>query len=93
MDISWLRDLVIVIFGILGAVAAIVLMVVAIKLGRKLGPILDSVRNTSDTIGRAVALVSDIVVKPIITVYGWVRGVRRALAIIAKLLRKEGEEE
>jgi len=93
MDIAWFRDLIIVIFGILGIVAAILFIVVTLKFYRKLRPIIDSARTTADTIKSTVALISDVITKFLTTAYGWVQGGHGALAIIAKLLRKRGEEE
>ena len=97
MSLEELRDLVIVIWGILG----IVFLVVAIVLGIVVGisargligtvqsllrddvqPTLRSARQTVDSIRGTTSFVADTAVAPVIRVYGVFSGVRRFLSVL-----------
>lgn len=90
-DIVSLRDLVLVIWGVVGIIAAIVFIVVTIKLDRRLGPILKSARSTADIIKNTIALISDTVVDPLSSIYGWVKGGYEGFTAIAKVLQDKGK--
>jgi len=97
MSLGELRDLVIVIWGILG----IVFLAVAIVLGIVVGvsargligtvqsllrddvqPTLRSARQTVDSIRGTTSFVADTAVAPVIRVYGIFSGVRRFLSVL-----------
>ena len=97
MSLGELRDLVIVIWGILG----IVFLAVAIVLGIVVGvsargligtvqsllrddvqPTLRSARQTVDSIRGTTSFVADTAVAPVIRVYGVFSGVRRFLSVL-----------
>ena len=94
MSLEWLRDLAIVVFAILGAVASILFIVIGVVLYRRVKPILDSVKVTLANIRSTSTFISDNVVKPVIAASSWVQGVRHAIAVISKLSqRKERKSE
>jgi hypothetical protein len=97
MSLEELRDLIIVIWGILG----IVFLAVAIVLGLVVGlsarsliatvrgvlrddvqPTLRSARQTADSIRGTTSFVADTAVAPVIRVYGIFSGVRRFLSVL-----------
>ena len=97
MSLEELRDLVIVVWGILG----IVFLAVAIVLGLVVGlsarrlivtarsllrddvqPTLRSARQTVDSVRGATSFVADTAVAPVIRVYGIFSGVRRFLSVL-----------
>ena len=97
MSLEELRDLIIVIWGILG----IVFLAVAIVLGIVVGvsargligtvqsllrddvqPTLRSARQTVDSIRGTTSFVADTAVAPVIRVYGIFSGVRRFLSVL-----------
>ena len=92
-DMVSLRDLVLVVWGIVGTIAAIVLIVVAIKLDRKLGSIFGSVMNITETVKNTVALISEMIIEPISSIYSWAKGGYEGFSIIAKLLQDRGKEK
>lgn len=54
-------------------------------------PTLDSVRETSESVRGTVVFISDNAVKPVVKVYGTVAGVRRFIAVFARLARSGRE--
>jgi gas vesicle protein len=97
MSLEELRDLIIVVWGILGIVFLAVALVLGIVLGisargligtvRSLirddvQPVLRSARQTVDSIRGTTSFVADTAVAPVIRVYGIVSGVRRFLSVL-----------
>jgi len=97
MDLEELRDLIIVIWGILGIVFLAVALVLGIVVGvsaRSLiatvqnllrddvQPALRSARQTVDSIRGTTSFVADTAVAPVIRVYGIFSGVRRFLSVL-----------
>jgi len=97
MSLEELRDLIIVIWGILGIVflaVALVLGIVVVISARGLiatvqsllrddvQPALRSARQTVDSIRGTTSFVADTAVAPVIRVYGIVSGVRRFLSVL-----------
>jgi len=92
MELSALRDLVIVIFGLLGIIATLLVLVLIIIAYRKVVPIINSVRKTAETVRDTSSLISEQIVQPIARVQGFVSGVRKAAEVMGKFRRKEGEK-
>jgi hypothetical protein len=97
VSLEELRDLIIVIWGILGIVflaVALVLGIVVVISARGLiatvqsllrddvQPALRSARQTVDSIRGTTSFVADTAVAPVIRVYGIVSGVRRFLSVL-----------
>ncbi len=97
MSLEELRDLVIVVWGILGIVFLAVAIVLGIVVGlsaRRLivtvrsllrddvQPTLRSARQTVDSIRGTTSFVADTAVAPVIRVYGIFSGVRRFLSVL-----------
>jgi hypothetical protein len=97
MSLEELRDLIIVIWGILGivflAVAIVLGIVVGISARGLIGtvqsllrddvqPTLRSARQTVDSIRGTTSFVADTAVAPVIRVYGIFSGVRRFLSVL-----------
>ena len=98
MSLEELRDLIIVIWGVLGIVflaVALVLGIVLVMSARGLiatlqsvlrddvQPTLRSARQTVDSIRGTTSFVADTAVAPVIRVYGMFSGVRRFLSVLA----------
>ena len=98
MSLEELRDLIIVIWGILGIIVLAALLVVALVLGvaakgligtvqslirDDVQPTLRSARQTVDSIRGTTSFVADTAVAPVIRVYGAVSGVRRFLSVLS----------
>jgi hypothetical protein len=99
MTIEWLRDLVIVIFGIGGTVAALALTVFIITITvfaflfyKRLKPVMASIKNTTETVERITATVEETVAKPLAQIISFVQGIRSALGLVKKFTGKEEEK-
>lgn len=105
MSLEELRDLIIVIWGILGIIVLAALLVVTLVLGvaakgligtvqglirDDVQPTLRSARHTVDSIRGTTSFVADTAVAPVIRVYGAVSGVRRFLSVLGGFRRRRG---
>ncbi len=91
MSIENLRDLIIIIWGIVGIIATFVIVFLAFMFYSRLKPILDSVKKTTDTVARITSRVEEAVVKPIAQIMSFMQGIRNALNLVKKFTGK-GEE-
>ena len=103
MDIAWLRDLVICIWGLVATGVVICIAVVLCLFYRRLRPILDSieaasgkarsildsVEGTTATIREMSSYVADEVVKPVAQIVALVQGIRQGVDTISRLFRKQ----
>ncbi|MEZ4553773.1 MAG: hypothetical protein AB7L91_03295 [Dehalococcoidia bacterium] len=104
MSLETLRDLVIVVYGVLGIVLFIVLIAVALgiylavrKLSRAaqdlmadpVRPTLEEVRQTMQNVRGTSEFVADRTVHPVIRTVAAVRGVRRGLGVMAGIRKRD----
>jgi len=104
MSLEELRDLIIVIWGILGIVFLVVAVVVSVVVGfaargligtvqgllrDDVQPSLRSARQTIDSIRGTTSFVADTAVAPVIRVYGAVSGVRRFLGVLSGFRKRK----
>ena len=86
MDITWYRDLAIIILVIVAAGALVVITVLAISLYRRVKPILDSAKAIVQTVQE--------VVKPLVQIAALVQGIRAGINSFSTLFtRKGGKDE
>jgi hypothetical protein len=105
MSLEELRDLIIVIWGILGivflAVAIVLGIVVGISARGLIGtvqsllrddvqPAVRSARQTVDSIRGTTSFVADTAVAPVIRLYGIVSGIRRFLSVLTGFGKRRG---
>src|SRR4030042_6638687 len=98
MSLEEIRDLVIVVWGLLGIVFLVVALVLALVVGvaakglistlqalirDDVQPTLRSARQTVDSIRGTPSFVADTAVAPVIRVYGMASGVRRFLGVLS----------
>jgi hypothetical protein len=103
MSLEQLRDLIIIIWGIMGVVFLAVALVLGIVVGVSargligtvqslirddVQPTLRSARQTVDSIRGTTSFVADTAVAPVIRVYGIVSGVRRFLSVLTGWKRR-----
>jgi len=89
MGIEWFRDLVICILGIVAVVALIIITVMALRLYRRIRPITDSVKATSQRIEGISAQVENEVIKPIIEVATMIQGIRQGINAVSGIFKKK----
>lgn len=92
MSLAEWRDLFIVIYAVLGIGATIFLSVIAFLIFRRVRAILDSGKATLGTVRDITSLVSDNIVKPLVSIASFLQGLRQALEFISgSSKRKEGK--
>ncbi len=90
MDWATARDIVIVVWGILGALGALAFILVMVMLLRvvqniehRLEPTLDSARATANTVQATTKFVGEMVVKPTASVVGAAVAVGKAVQVLS----------
>ena len=95
MDIGWYRDLVIVIYGVVGAIVFIFLAVLASLFFRRTMAILESIEVMAATIEEIAAYAEYEVVKPIIRVANILKVLNQGIDLVGKFFKKReaGKDE
>ena len=83
MTIEWFRDLVIIIYGLVGAVFLIALGIMAFSLYRRLKAILDSLKVTSSNIQEISTVAKEQIVRPIIQVGSVFQAITKWIEVIS----------
>ena len=93
MDITWWRDLIIVIWGLVATVAVVIITIIAYLFYKKVSTLLDSADY-------AVAKASDIldyaeeeVLKPVIQLGTILQGVVQGVSFFSNIFNKKGEKD
>ena len=89
MSIDWLRDLIIVIFGLVAMGVLIFLSVLLYSVYRRTNSILDSMETTSKTIEGICSYAGGEVVKPLMQVVAFIQGIRQGINAISKFFKKK----
>ena len=89
MSIEWLRDLVIVIWGLLSTAVLIFIAVTVYALYRRAKPVLDSMNTTSANVQKITTCIRDEVARPLIEVAAIVQGISQGINMVTKLFRKQ----
>lgn len=91
MSIEWLRDLVIVIFGLASTTVVIMLAILAYKLYKKVLPVVESVKSTARTAEDISSCVREVVAGPIACFASFAQGISQALKMFGRFTgKKEG---
>ena len=89
MSLAELRDLFIVIFSLVGIGATIFLSILLFLVFRKIRSILDSGRQTLGNVRNMSSMVSDNIVKPLVSISSFLQGLRQALEFISRASKRE----
>lgn len=93
MEIVDFRDWIIVIWGIVGILATVVLVTLALIVFRKVTRVLDKANETVENVRETSSVVSKNVIQPIAKVQGFMTGLRKAVDVVTSLSNKEGEKD
>jgi hypothetical protein len=92
VNIGWFRDLVIILFGIIGMGFLIVLIVMALSLFPRLRVILDSLKVTSTNIEEISSIAKEQIVRPIVQVGSLFQGILKWIEVIGGFLKRNKKE-
>ena len=87
--IETIRDIVIIVWGIIGILAFLVIIVVALALFRAVSPILKSVRATTATVQTTTTMMSEVVIRPLVRVASFYTGLRQGARTLGRFRRKK----
>jgi len=94
MGLAGLRDLVLIIYGLLAiglTISLIILIILLYRLYRKVGSLLDSLKRTAADIRQTSSTISENVIQPVAKLYGFISGIRRAVEVM-ETLRKDKDK-
>lgn len=91
MTIEWLRDLIIVIFGIAATLAVVIMLILAFMLYGRVKPVLRSAEKTAKTVERITNSVEEAVAGPLAQVISFVRGIAKAVGMVRDFTDREGK--
>ena len=89
MSIEWLRDLVIVVFGLVATAVLVFLAILSYSCYRRIKPILHSVKVTSETIEQLTSYAAQEVAKPLMQAGILIQGIRAGIEVIGRLFKKK----
>ena len=89
MSLAELRDLFIVIFSLVGIGATILFSILLFLVFRKIRSILDSGRQAVGNVRNVSSMVSDNIVKPLVSISSFLQGLRQALEFISRAAKRE----
>jgi hypothetical protein len=94
MDLSWWRDLVIVVWGLVGALAIIFICVIILLLYRRMVPLLHSAGEAVDKVSDIVSYTDQEVIQPMVKFGAAVQGVVQGISYFTGLFKsKEDSDE
>jgi len=91
VTIEWLRDLIIVIFGIGATVVLVIFTVMAFKLFFRYKAILDSTRRITNSIENITGCVQNEIIKPIAGIASFIQGLKQAGSLFGIFSKKEDD--
>ena len=89
MSIEWFRDLIIVIYGFLGIIVLIFVIIIATLIYKKTRTVLNSIQATTNEVKQIVDTIKTEFVDPIVQAMAVVQGIKQGLSAISKLFRKD----
>jgi len=89
MDLSWWRDLVIVIWGLITSIAAVCICIVVFLLYKKLVPLIEDADIVVGKVGDAVDYTRQEVISPIVQFTSAILGVAQAITLVADIFKKK----
>jgi NADH:ubiquinone oxidoreductase subunit K len=99
MDLSWWRDLAIVVWAGIATIALIIISIIVLLMYRRLVPLMESagtVMQSADIvvnkIGDVVDYTREEVISPVVRVGSAVQGIAQGIGLIADLFRKKEKQ-
>jgi len=89
MDLSWWRDLVIVIWGLITTVAAVCICILVILLYKKLVPLVEDANIVVGKVGDVVDYTKAEVISPVVQFASAAQGIVQGITLIADIFKKK----
>ena len=89
MDLSWWRDLVIVIWGLISAIAAVSICIVVFLLYKKLVPLVEDANIVVGKVGDVVDYTKQEVISPVVQFASAAQGIVQGITLIADIFKKK----
>ena len=86
--IAIIRDIVIIVWGVLGILVFLAIILVALSIFRALKPILENVRGTTGEVRTATRLVTDAIIRPAVPVISFYTGIRQGFRVLRRFGRR-----
>lgn len=94
MEMSWWRDLVIVIWGVVAMIAVLLISVIVIILYRRANKLLDSANSIADRTNDLIDYAEEEVLKPAVQFGGMLQGIIQGAGLIVDMFKKkEGKKD
>ncbi len=91
MDITWLRDLIIVIYGILGILLAVPVFILIIVFYRKLMQILETLERTTNEAKEVIDTVKDEFISPLSKIMVVFQAIKQTATLVSEFVNKQQE--
>ena len=89
MDLAWWRDLVIVIWGLISAIAAVCICIVVFLLYKKLVPLVEDANIVVGKVGDVVDFTKEEVISPVVQFASAAQGIVQGITLIADIFKKK----
>ena len=89
MDLSWWRDLVIVIWGLITTIAAVCICVIVFLLYKKLVPLVEDANIVVGKVGDVVDYTREEVISPVVQFASAILGVVQGVTLVADIFKKK----
>lgn len=93
MDLTDVRDWIIIIYGAVGVVATIVVLTVIVITYTRVSRILDSLQTTVDNIRETSSVISDVLVKPFAKIKSFMDSIRKSIGLFVPSETKKGSDQ
>jgi len=89
MDLSWWRDLVIVIWGLITSIAVICICILVFLLYKKLVPLVEDADIVVGKVGDVVDYTKEEVINPVVQFASAAQGIVQGITLIADIFKKK----
>lgn len=93
MDLATWRDLIIVIWGVLGILALIIIAVVIILLYGKIKSLVTSANVVVEKAGDIVDYADEELVRPIVQLGAMIKGITEGVSLFSRIFRKKEKDD
>lgn len=93
MDLTDVRDWIIVIYGAVGVVATIIVLTLIVITYTKVSRILDSLQIAAENIRDTTSVISDVLVRPFSKVKSFMDSIRKAIGLFVPREDRKGSDQ